>query len=145
FLKASHAFYERLDQAEQHPDQPASALLGPGSRWNNLIVAVNTFVAGAELPDVSAHDLARYEDSDVNWRATDGYGALISSYAADVPAMLNCPVHRVDRSGLRLRIETAMGTIAADQAIIAVPTPALSDENFFKPTMPEKVEAALGL
>jgi monoamine oxidase len=145
FLKASHAFYERLDQAEQNPDQPASALLEPDCRWNNLIVAVNTFVAGAELPKVSAHDLARYEDSGVNWRVTDGYGALISSYAADVPATLNCPVRRIDRSGLRLRIETAMGAITADQAIIAVPTSTLTDETFFTPGLPEKVEAALGL
>jgi monoamine oxidase len=145
FLKASHAFYERLDQAEQNPDQPASALLEPGSRWNHLIVAVNTFVAGAELPDVSAHDLARYQDSNVNWRLAAGYGALISSYAADVPATLNCPVRRIDRSALRLRIDTAMGVITAEQAIIAVPTSTLADEKFFTPALPEKVEAALGL
>jgi monoamine oxidase len=145
FLKASHAFYERLDQAELHPDQPASALLEPGCRWNDLIVAVNTFVAGAELPDVSAHDLARYQDSNANWRVTDGYGTLISGYAADLPAVLSCPVQRVDRSALRLRIDTAMGVIAADQAIIAVPTSTLTDEKFFTPVLPDKVGAALGL
>jgi monoamine oxidase len=76
---------------------------------------------------------------------TNGYGALISSYAADVPATLNCPALRIDRSGLRLRIETAMGTITAGQAIIAVPASALTDETFFTPALPEKIEAALGL
>ena len=145
FGNASHAFYQRLDQAEQHPDQPASALLEPGGRWNNLIVAINTFVAGAELPDVSAHDLARYEDSGVDWRVTGGYGTLISNYAADVPTKLNCPVHRIDRSGLRLRIETTMGVVTVDQAIIAVPTSMLTDETFFTPALPDKVGAALGL
>jgi monoamine oxidase len=145
FLKVSHAFYQRLDQAEQHPEQPASALLEPGNRWNNLIIAINTFVAGAELSDISAHDLARYEDSGVDWRMTDGYGTLISNYAADVPARLGCPVHRIDRSGLRLRIETAMGVVTADQAIIAVPTSILTDENFFTPALADKVEAAQGL
>jgi monoamine oxidase len=145
YLEASHAFYERLDTAEQQPDQPASALLEPGCRWNNLIIAINTFVSGAELPQVSAHDLARYEDTGANWRATDGLGTLVSSYAADVPVSLGAPVHRIDRSGLRLRIETAKGVITADQTIVAVPTAALADEHFFTPAIPEKIEAALAL
>jgi monoamine oxidase len=145
FRKAAHEFYQRLDHAEQHPDRPASALLAPGNRWNNLIVAVNTFVAGAELPDVSAHDLARYEDSGVDWRVVEGYGTLISSHAAGVPVALDCPVRRIDHAGLRVRIETATGVISADQAVIAVPTSILSDENFFTPALPDKVEATLGL
>jgi len=145
YLKASHAFYQRLDTAEQQPDRPASSLLEPGARWNNLIVTVNTFVSGAELPDVSAHDLARYEDDGVNWRVTEGFGTLVSSSALDVPAVLGCPVDRIDRSGLRLRIETAAGAIIADQAIVAVPTPALTNEDFFAPALPAKVEAALAL
>jgi monoamine oxidase len=145
FRKAAHRFYQRLDQAEQHPDRPASTLLEPGNRWNNLIVAVNTFVAGAELPDVSAYDLARYEDSGVDWRVKEGYGTLVSSHAADVPVALSSPVHRIDRSGLRVRIEIGTGVITADQAVIAVPTSILSDENFFAPALPDKVEAALSL
>ncbi len=145
YWQASHAFYQRLETAEQRPDQPASALLEPGSRWNNLIVTVNTFVSGAELPLVSAHDLARYEDSGVNWRVTDGLGTLISSSATDVPAQLGCPVTRIDRSGPRLRIDTAMGTIAADQVIVTVPASALTREEFFAPALPAKVAAALAL
>src|SRR5262245_39621162 len=88
YIKASHAFYERLDTAEGQPDQPASALLEPGCRWNDLIITVNTFVSGAELPQVSAHDLARYDDTGVNWRITEGLGTLISSYTPDVPTAL---------------------------------------------------------
>jgi monoamine oxidase len=145
FRKASHGFYQRLDDSEQHPDRPASALLEPGNRWNNLIVAVNTFVAGAELPDVSAHDLARYEDSGVDWRMVDGYGTLISGYAMDVPVAFDSAVQRIDHSGMRLRIETERGVIAADQAVIAVPISILGDHKFFAPVLPEKVQAALSL
>jgi monoamine oxidase len=145
YAQASHAFHERLDAAEQQPDQPASALLEPGCRWNNLIIAINTFVSGAELPQVSAHDLARYEDTGVNWRVADGLGTLVSSYAANVPVALGCPVQRIDRSDRRLRIETAKGVITADQAIVAVPTSALADEQLFVPALPQKVEAALAL
>jgi monoamine oxidase len=145
YWQASHAFYQRLETAEQRPDEPASALLDPHSRWTNLIITVNTFVSGAELAQVSAHDLARYEDSGVNWRVTDGLGTLISSFATDVPVAFDCPVTRIDRSGPRLRIETATGTITADQAIVAVPTSALTREEFFAPTLPAKVAAALAL
>jgi monoamine oxidase len=145
YAKANHAFYERLDTAERQPDQPASALLEPGSRWNALITAIHTFVSGAELPEVSAHDLARYEDTGIDWRVTDGLGTVVSSYAADVPVALASPVHRIDRSGLRLRIETAKGVITADQAIVAVPTSMLADEALFVPRLQEKTEAALAL
>ena len=145
FRSAAYGFYQRLDQAEQHPDRPASALLEPGNRWNNLIVAVNTFVAGAELTDVSAHDLARYEDSGVDWRVMEGYGTLISSHAADVPVALDCPMQRIDHSGGRVRIETATGVVSANQVVIAVPTSILSDGNFFTPALPDKVQAALDL
>ena len=51
FVAAQHAFYERLEEAgEREPDRPASALLEPGNRWNNLMGAVATYVTGAE-PD----------------------------------------------------------------------------------------------
>jgi monoamine oxidase len=62
-----------------------------------------------------------------------------------LPAALDCPVHRIDHSGARLRIETSKGTITADRAVVALPTPALTDPNFFHPALPEKAEAALGL
>jgi hypothetical protein len=77
YFKASHAFYERLDAAERAPDRPASELLDPGGRWNNLIIATNTFVSGTELDRISAHDIVRYDDTGVNWRVIEGYGAAI--------------------------------------------------------------------
>jgi monoamine oxidase len=76
---AANAFYDRLDDAQSTPDRPASELLEPNDRWNPLIVAVNTFVSGAELDRVSAHDLARYDDSGVNWRVVEGYGTTIAA------------------------------------------------------------------
>jgi monoamine oxidase len=145
FHKAANRFYQRLDHAEQAPDQPASNLLDPGSRWNGLIDAVNTFVSGAELDRVSARDLARYDASGHDWRVTEGYGTTIAAHGAGLPAALDCPVHRIDHSGARLRIETANGSFTADRAVVALPTPALSDPNFFHPALPEKTEAALGL
>jgi len=145
FHDAADAFYARLDDAEDTPDRAAAALLEPGGRWNNLIVAVNTFVTGTELERVSTLDLARYDDTGVNWRVVEGYGTTIAAHGADLPAVLDCPVLRIDHSGHRLRIETAKGAITADWVIVTVPTSILATPEFFTPALPGKTEAARGL
>ena len=102
-------------------------------RWNNLIGAVGTYVSGAELERVSARDFARYDDSGVNWRVVEGYGATIAAHGADLPVVLGCPVRRIDHSGRRLRVETADGTIAADAAIVTLPSALLAEERLCSP------------
>ena len=63
-----------------------------------------------------------------------------------VPVALDCPVLRIDHGGERLKIETAKGAIAADQAIVTLPTTVLAEmETLFSPALPEKIEAARNL
>ena len=106
----------------------AARFLEPHGRWNNLITAVGTYVSGAEFDRVSARDFGRYDDSGVNCRVVEGYGTVIAAHAAGVPVVLGCPVRRIDRSGPRLRVETANGAIAADAAIVTVPSGVLAEE-----------------
>ena len=147
FGQAMQLFYARLERiAERESDLPASTFLDPGSRWNGLINAISTFISGAEWDRVSARDFDRYEDSGVNWRIVEGLGWIISAHGAGLPTMLDCPVHRIDHGGGRLRIETAKGAIAADQVIVAVPSTLLAAERIsFTPALPEKTAAAAGL
>ena len=147
FLEALQSFYRRLDSlAEAEPDRPAATLLEPRGRWNNLINAVGTYVNGAELDRVSARDFARYDDSGVNWRVVEGYGAVIARHGAGLPVVLGCAVLRIDHSGRRLRVETAAGTITADAAIVTLPSGLLAEEKLrFTPALHEKPEAAAGL
>ena len=147
FAAAQNAFYERLEKAAKSgPDAPASSMLEPRNRWNALINAVNTYISGAELDRVSISDIDRYADTEVNWRIAEGYGLTIASHGADLPMMLNCPVRKIDHSGSRLRIETAKGVIAADRAIVTLPTSILVEaETLFAPALPAKTEAARGL
>jgi monoamine oxidase len=121
-------------------------LLPPDGRWNNLINALGTYICGAELERVSAHDFDRYDDSGVNWRVVEGYGTTIAAAGADLLRTLDCPVHRIDHGGKRLKIETAKGTLTAEQAIIALPSTVLAQtEDLFTPALPEKIEAANNL
>lgn len=147
FRKAMQAFYGRLAAIEARAaDVPAAEFLEPGGRWNPLIDAVGTYIAGAELERVSAADLHAYADSGVNWRVVDGYGAVIAAHGAGLPAVLGCQVLRIDHGGARLRIETAKGTIVAAEAIVTLPSQVLAEGGIaFKPALPEKVQAAAGL
>ena len=147
FWQALRRFRERTDTlAEGEPDRPAAAFLEPDGRWNNLLDAVSTYYSGAELARVSARDLARYDDSSVNWRVFEGYGRAIAAHGANLPAALECQVTRIDRRGARLRVETTQGAISAEAAIVTLPSALLAEQpDLFLPALPDKTEAAAGL
>ena len=147
FLEAQEQFFSRVsERAQKEPDVPAAALFEPDCRWNNLINAVGTYISGAELEYVSARDFDNFDDTGVNWRIVEGYGATIAACGAKLPAAFDCSVLRIDHSGKHLRIETTQGTIAADQAIVTLPSSILAEaETLFAPALPEKTRAAQGL
>jgi monoamine oxidase len=147
FLEAREQFFSRVsEQAQKEPDLPAAALFAPGCRWNSLIDAVGTYISGTELERVSARDFDNYDDTGVNWRVVEGYGATIATCGANLPVMLDCAVLRIDHGGNRLKIETTQGTIVADQAIVTLPSAIIAEtEALFAPTLPEKTRAAQAL
>jgi monoamine oxidase len=137
------ALDERIEAAAEGPDRPVSALFAPGCRWNALLDAFSGFYNGAPFEEISVHDYAAYEDTEVNWRVAEGYGTAVIRHGADLPLALETPVTRIDHSGVRLRIETPRGTVEARAAIVAVPTTPLAEERLrFFPELPDKVEAA---
>jgi monoamine oxidase len=147
FSEAMEGLYERVAAlARAEPDTSVAAALGPGGRWKGLLGAVITFISGAEPAQVSARDFDNYDNSEVNWRVVEGYGAAIAGHGKGVPAALGCQVARIDHGGKRLKIETAKGAIAADRAIVTLPTSLLAEaETLFAPALPEKMEAARNL
>ena len=148
FNAAMGAFFERLSAAVAKvnnlgKDMPAAAVLEPGNRWNNLITAVGTYISGTELQNMSALDFELYDDSEINWRVKEGYGAAIAAHGDNVPVLFDSPVTRIDHSGTRLKIVTAKGDIAAGKAIVTLPTNVLAERvDFFAPALPEKTRAA---
>jgi len=147
FRKAQEEFFARVsERARKEPDVPAADLLAPGCRWNNLINAVATYISGAELDRVSARDFDSFDDTGVNWRIVEGYGATIAACGENLPTALGCPVQRIDHRGKRLKLETPQGVITANQAIVTLPTAILADaEQLFAPVLPEKTQAARSL
>ena len=147
FREAQQAFFDRIDEmAKERPEAPSSQALAPDGRWNALLSAVTTYIAGAEPDRVAMADFASYEDSGVNWRVVEGYGTAIVAHAQGVPVELNCPVERIDRSGTRLRLVTPRGEITAAQVVVTLPSALLAaHEDFFSPALPDKIEAARAL
>ena len=147
YRDAFNAFHERVSElARSDADTTVAAALEPGGRWNGLIGAVVTFISGAEPAQVSARDFDNYHDTESNWRVVEGYGTTVATHAAGVPVALGCPVGRIDRTGKRLKIETAKGAISAERAIVTLPTTVLAEsETLFAPALPEKLEAARNL
>jgi monoamine oxidase len=141
FFTASNAFFERVSAAARNEqDLALSELLEPNGRWNGLIRSIVSYISGGDVERVSVHDFENYEDTEINWRVEDGYGALIVTHAAHVP------VTRVDHSGRRLRIQTNKGIVEAHKVIVTVPTNVMAEnELLFSPDLPEKIEAARGL
>ena len=139
-------FDERVAEAAARGDDgPASSLFTPGGRWNARMDAISGAANGAKFGDLSILDYDAYEDSGVNYRVVEGYGALISALGADVPVVLDCAVQKIDRSGALLTIETSRGTVEAQSLILTLPTSILATEGVrFDPPLPDLVEAAAG-
>lgn len=147
WFRTREAFYERLEAAASEPDRPAAELLEPGNRWNEFLNAISTWANGVELDRLSAHDYHRYDDTAVNWRVREGYGALVERFGAGLPVRLSAPVRRIDSSGRVLQLETDAGTLRARALILTVPPSVIAaDAIVFAPALPSaKLAAAHGL
>jgi monoamine oxidase len=147
WLAEHEAFYWAIHRLAQEPeDQPCSAALVPGGRWNALFEAISTWANAAELEVVSAKDHDRYEDSGINWRLHRGYGRLFEALAAGLPIAYGTQATRIDHHGKRLAIETSRGTVRAARVIVVVPSAIIAEERLvFDPPLPGKLAAAAGL
>jgi monoamine oxidase len=147
FSQAIGQFRERVEaRPKDAPDIACDALLDAGDPYNPLIDAVSTWYSGAELAKISAADLALYEDSGVNWRVREGFGAVIAALADGLPIRYDCPVRAIDRSGATLAIATDRGTISAQAVIVTLPSDVLAAmPDLFSPALSDKTQAALDL
>lgn len=147
FRAAFEAFEARVAEAAARGEEgPAAGLFEPGGRWNPRMDAISGALNGARFAEVSIRDYDAYRDTGVNWRVVEGYGRLIARLGRNVPVVLDCPVHRIDRSGAVLKVETARGVVEAKAVILTVPTRLLAEETIrIDPPVPALVEAAAGL
>jgi monoamine oxidase len=146
--EAFAAFDARVEPAAgEATDRPASDLLETGDRWNPLLNAFSAYYNGAEFDQVSVKDYAAYDDSEVNWRVAEGYGAGIAGLAPHGARIVgDCPVSLLRHDGPRLALETPRGVVQARAAVVCVPTAVLAAGALrILPELPAKLAAAEGL
>jgi monoamine oxidase len=147
YWEAWERFYALVEEANRHGrDARMSDFLEPDGRWNALLDAMSTYINGVELGQMTVDEYALYHDSGVNWRVTEGYGALIAAYAGPLDVRRNCPATLIDHSGTLLRVVTPQGEISARAAIVAVPPGLIANGTLrFAPALPDKRDAAAQL
>ncbi|MFS8039289.1 flavin monoamine oxidase family protein [Xanthobacter sp. AM11] len=98
----------------------------------------------AQGPDtLSTRDFALYRDSPDNWPVLDGYGALVVAAGGALPLTLDCPVRGIDRSGRRLKLDTARGTLSCRAVVVAVSTAVVASGRLaFAPALPVELAEA---
>ena len=142
------ALDEKVEAAALEPeDGPVSRLLEAFSRWNPLLNAFSAYYNGAEFDQVSVKDYGAYDDSELNWRVAEGYGAGIAGLAPrGVRIVGDCPVSLLRHDGPRLSLDTPLGAVSARAAIVCVPTAILAAGALrILPELPDKLAAAEGL
>lgn len=124
-------------------DISAAEAMGGAERYGPLARHWLELMSAAGPDAISAVDFAQYHDSDDNWPVLDGYGALVLAAAGDLPVTTACPVQRIDRSGRRLVIETARGTLTCRACVVAVPTAVIAAGRLaFAPALPADLAEA---
>jgi len=144
FGRAFGDFEDRVAEAAgRGEDRACAELFDPDCRWNGRMDAISGALNGARFGEVSTQDYDAYRDTEVNWRVREGYGRLVAGLGVGLPVVRGCPVNCIDRSGLRLRLETARGVVEADKVVLTVPTRLLADEAVrIDPPVPDLLEAA---
>lgn len=148
FAQAMRDFEAALDQAARSGQEGrAIAHLPPRSaRWHPMLEAFSAYYNGAPLSQISVQDYGAFQDTGVDWRALDGYGAAICSLAPRPLIVPHCAVLSIDHEGPRLRLETARGAITARATVLTVSTNLIAQESIrIHPRLPAKVDAATGL
>lgn len=142
FGQTFQRFEKRIDEeAEKNTPRAASEYLEHGSRWNEMMNAIFSYISGACLHEIDAADYARYEDTGNNWRVREGYGALFAAIGAELPVKLGVEVREIDHSSSTVRVQTSQGAIDTRAVVITIPT-SKYEALRFTPDLPHKRAAA---
>lgn len=116
----------------------------PTGRWAQTAMhSISQMLAG-DADVTSAKDSSNYAQAKGDWMVEGGLGAFIKRLHKDVPVQLNCPVTRIDYSGVGVKVTTPQGTLQADHLILTVSTGVLGAGVIeFVPALPASKRAAL--
>jgi monoamine oxidase len=116
--------------------------------WRSTIeFTLGPYAFGRDLAELSAVDVSRSAERDVDAFCRQGFGALLAKLAAGLPVRLSSPVTRIDWSGRGGHIELRAGddTVRAAHAIVTASTGVLAAGKIeFTPELPRGQADAFG-
>ena len=148
FDRAQQAFWDGIEACgENDHDIAAAALIATGDPWRPWLEAALGRIAGVGLDAVSALDLARINETEINWRLPAGYGAVVARYGEGLPLRLATAVEAIDLRGGAIGVDGPKGRLSARAVVLAVPANLIAAEAIrFDPPLPaEKLQAAADL
>jgi monoamine oxidase len=112
--------------------------------WRSTVEFVlGPFGCAKDLAEVSAFDLAKSADRDVDAYCRQGFGALLAKLAEGLPVALASPVTRVTWRG-DLEVQTARARLRPRAVIVTASTNVLAAGRIrFEPDLPRRVLEAL--
>lgn len=118
----------------------AQALPKDLGEWRSAVeFMMGPYFCGKDLSEVSAADLARAAERDVQAYSRQGLGAVVARLAGDIPVRLSTPATRINFGGRGVEVETAQGTIDARAAIVTASTNVLAAGKLrFTPDLPKR-------
>jgi len=97
-----------------------------------------------DMDEISAADLMAAADLDPNFLVREGFGAVVTQWARDIPVELDTPVKRLRWDGPAVIAETPRGELAAKAAIVTVSTGVLAFGGLrFVPDLPPAQDEAI--
>ena len=129
------------DAARKTDIAAAQALPKDLGEWRSTVeFMLGPYFCGKDLSEVSAADLARAAERDVQAFCRQGLGAVVAKLAADLPVRLSTPATRINWGGRAgVEVETAQGTIDARAAIVTASTNVLTAGKIrFTPDLPKR-------
>ncbi|WP_342360100.1 NAD(P)/FAD-dependent oxidoreductase [Terrarubrum flagellatum] len=124
-------------------DRPLSECLPDVGDWSDTFAFDMGLYSGAPVEEVSAIDFHRVDDGSNRFLA-DGYGALITHLAKDLPVRLKSVATAVRRRGADLEVTTETESIITRRVIVTVPVELLKRGAItFEPGLSDEVAGAI--
>jgi monoamine oxidase len=123
----------------------AQALPKTLGEWRNTVEFVlGPYACGKDLTDISAADLGKSSERDINAYCRQGLGALLVKLAEGLPVRLAAPVRVIDSFGrARVEVQTSAGTLSGRAVIVTVSTNVLAANKIrFQPELPKRHQEA---
>ena len=120
--QTTSAFAAVYEAAALGRDVPISEVIPQTGRWQAGAAYILQLMASEDADRVSTLGYGDYDDTEVNWPVTQGYGTLIARMAQGLPVRLNTAVTAVAEQGNGVQVQTSAGVIEARAAILTTST-----------------------